>query len=107
MRIKQAVILIAVSGGVSGCGPSATVLPPAADLFPSAEEALLDLENCPDADPDGEGVLHDPVDGSTSAVLEARRNDGEMYVLCRSAAHGLIEHERERILNIRERSMSQ
>lgn len=104
MRLKAAMIAVAVVGA-PGCGTSPTVLAPEADSYPPADEGLLDRANCPDGDPDGDGVLHDPVDGTAGAISEARRQNGRMYVRCRSAFHGLVEHERKRVQRIRERAM--
>jgi|AntDeeMetagen192_2_1112575.scaffolds.fasta_scaffold02940_5 hypothetical protein len=99
-------ILCALLGlAVTACAPNPTVLPPSPDTYPAAPERLLDPANCPDADPDGEGVLHDPADGTAGAVLDARGRNGEMYVRCRAAFEGLVDHERERMRRQREKAM--
>jgi len=50
-------------------------------------------------------VLHDPADGTAGAVLDARGRNGEMYVRCRAAFEGLVDHERERMRRQREKAM--
>lgn len=87
------------------CASSPTVMAPPSDPYPGAPERILDKEACPDADPDGEGLLHDPEDGSAGAIVEARKQDGEMYLRCRAAFHSLVDHERERLRRQRERAM--
>ena len=101
MKLRVAMIALACSG----CGPTAQVVDPGESHYPPASERLLDKGACPDADGDGEGLLHDPVDGSAGALLEARKRNGRLYAECREAAYGLIEHERERLRWIRERAM--
>jgi len=97
-------LLAACAAATAGCGTTATVLPPPT-AYPGAPEWMLDPGNCPDADPKGPGVLHDPVDGTVPAVLEAHKLDGRMYVGCRTAHEALIQYERQRMQAIRERAM--
>lgn len=100
--ITRAFLLAAVAVFLTACGTTPTVQAPPPEPYPSAPERLLDKAQCPDADPDGEGLLHDPADGSADAVLESRKRDGRMYLRCREAYHGLIDHERGRMKYQRE-----